>query len=268
MKSIIANRYKLPLFAVALAAFVALCFAPRAAAQQIPRYTNYVNDYAGVLDPSAVRQLNALLDAVDRQTTAQVAVAVVSSVKPSTIEGYAVKMFKEWGIGTREKDNGVLLLIAVDDRKMKIEVGYGLEGAIPDSVAGRIIRDKIAPYFKNNQYSQGVAAGVEAIVMEILDEYNMTPADLSANYRPSSRTVSSGGPQSLAQKIFGIIFTIAMIILFIRHPQLFLLFLLGGMLGGGRRGGFGGGGMGGGFGGGFGGFGGGMSGGGGASGGW
>lgn len=251
-------------FVLLLAALFAAAPGRPAHAQEIPRYSNYVNDYAGVLDRNVVTQLNALLAAVERETTAQIAVAVMSSVEPDTVEGYAVRLFEEWGIGQREEDNGVLLLVAVQDRRMRIEVGYGLEGAIPDAKAGRIIRNNMAPYFKENMYNEGVAAGVEALVMEVLDEYGKAPSDLNIQYS-GQRRPAPAGEKSLAQKIISVLFIIGMIILFIRHPSLFMMFLLGGMMGGGRRGGGFGGGS---FGGGFGGFGGGMSGGGGASGGW
>lgn len=261
------NRTAAIILPLLLAALFAAAAAPPAFAQQYPDHKGrYVNDFAGVIDRGTLSQLEALLSELDRQTTAQVAVAVVDSIAPESIEMYAVKLFEKWGIGTAQEDNGVLLVVAMQERKIRIEVGYGLEGAIPDTTAKMIIDDRMTPLFRAGRPAEGVAAGVEAIVVEVLEEYGMTPQDLIAGYesRSSGGGRTQTGPVSLGKKIISLLFTILMIALFIRHPSLFLLFLLGG---GGGRGGWSGGG-GGGFGGGFGGFGGGMSGGGGASGGW
>ncbi len=238
-----------------------------ASAQSYPQFRGYVNDYAGVMDRGTKAQLEQLLAELDRQTTAQVAVAVVDSIAPETIEMYAVRLFKKWGVGTAKKDNGLLIVVAMKERKIKIEVGYGLEGAVPDSTAKFIIDNRMTPLFKAGRPGEGIRAGVEACVVEVLKEYGMTPQDLVSGYQSAQRGMGSAQPRtmSIGKRIFSIIFTIFMIGLFIRHPSLFLLLLFSGGMGGGR--GWSGGG-GGGFGGGFGGFGGGMSGGGGASGGW
>jgi len=152
----------------------------------------------------------------------------------------------------------------MNDKKMRIEVGYGLEGAIPDGLAGSIITDTIAPYFKESRFDDGLKAGVNAVAEKILTENNIDPAEFLSSY---GSDVSSAPPPkaiklNLFQKIIGLIIAIFLIILFIKNPGLFFLLLFSGRGGGGWSSG------GGGFSGGFGGFGGGMSGGGGASGGW
>ena len=95
--------------------------------------TGYVNDFAEILSTETRASLEELLSSTDASTSAQVAVVTIKSLDGDTIENYAEKLFQEWGIGQKGKDNGVLLLVAVDDRKVRIEVGYGLEGALTDA---------------------------------------------------------------------------------------------------------------------------------------
>ncbi len=255
------NRIKITIIILLFIASMSVC----AFAQRIPAPRNYVNDFAGVIDDGVERELNALITNVQKKTGAQIAVAVIDTLDGYTIEGYAVKMFEEWGIGEKGKDNGVLIVVALKEDIRRIEVGYGLEGAIPDGAAGSIIREYIAPQVRAGDVTAGVRDGVVAVADRIMRENGMTLRDLSGGGTYS--TQRSGGTRELttAQKIFSLIFGIFMLIMFIRHPSLFLLLLLGGGRGGGWSGGSMGG-IGGGFGGGFGGFGGGMSGGGGASG--
>ncbi len=104
---------------------------------------------------------------------AQVVVAVIPTLGSDSIEDAANEIFRTWGIGSREKNNGVLLLVAKEDRKMRIEVGYGLEGAITDAAAGRIIREIIAPRFKEDDYDRGVLDGFNAIITLIAKEYDL-----------------------------------------------------------------------------------------------
>ncbi len=248
------------LLIAAIALTLTVAAARAAAAQEFPRPSAYVNDFAGVLDETTINELNRILGAVENRTGAQITVAIVQSIEPLAIEDYAVKLFESWGIGKKGKDNGVLILVAMKERRIKIEVGYGLEGAVPDGVAGSIIDNDISPRFKQGDFSGGVRAGVQQVASYVLKEYNLTLDDVAAGYQQSEPV---GKQPNIFQKIAGLIFLIFMIILFIKHPTLFLLLLFSGGRGGGwssgRSGGFGGG---------FGGFGGGMSGGGGASGGW
>lgn len=267
MDIVVRTELKKTIFFVALVAILAVASPHAAGRVNVPRPTGYVNDYAGVLDPAASAQLENLLYMIEQKTTAQIAVAVMDTVEPETVDGYAVRMFSEWGIGGAEKDNGILILVAMQERKMRIEVGYGLEGAVPDAFAGNVIQDVIAPLFRAGDYSGGIAAGTEAVAARMLqEEYGLTLQDVVEGYSSNAGT-SSPRKKTLAEKIFSLIFTIIFIGILIRHPHLLLFFLLAGGGGGGRSSGFGGS-SGGSFGGGFGGFGGGMSGGGGASGGW
>ncbi|PIU58360.1 MAG: methanol dehydrogenase [Deltaproteobacteria bacterium CG07_land_8_20_14_0_80_38_7] len=225
---------------------------------QLPSPTGYVNDFANILDKKTVTYLNGMLSAFEAQTTDEIAIATVPDIGDNSIEDYAVDLYKQWGIGKKGKDNGLLLLIAPKQRQVRIEVGYGLEGIINDSMAGRIIREKMIPYFKTKDYAKGIIEGTNTVIALIAhsegkDFYVETD---------DSKIVVGSEEKSFLSRIGFILFFIFIIYMVIRHPWLLFLILTfrtrGGGFGGGR----------GGFGGGFGGFGGGLSGGGGATGSW
>lgn len=138
-----------------------------ASAQTFPEPRGYVNDYANILNEETTRTLENKLDAFSQSTTNQIVVVTVSDLQESTIEDYAVRLFERWKIGAKERDNGVLLLVAHQERSVRIEVGYGLEPVINDAKAGRIIRDIIVPAFRSEDYDTGVVRGVEAIISAI-----------------------------------------------------------------------------------------------------
>jgi uncharacterized protein len=138
-----------------------------------PTQYKYVNDYVGVLNPETVEKIVAVGKELEKKTTAQVVVVVVPSLSGLTVEEYANQLFREWGIGQKEKNNGVLLLVAMSDRKVRIEVGYGLEGAIPDGKAGRILDEYVIPYFKEGEYDKGIYYGYLAIAKEVAREYGV-----------------------------------------------------------------------------------------------
>ncbi len=148
---------------------------PVPAQQAVPALTGRVVDEAGILSAATRQTLSTLLSAHEAATTNQVAVLTVSSLDGETIEAFSLRVAEAWGLGTAENDNGVLLTVAVADRKMRIEVGYGLEGPLPDAVAGRIIRNEIAPHFRQGDYDAGVLAGVQSILGAIEGTY--TPAE-------------------------------------------------------------------------------------------
>ena len=134
-----------------------------------PDPQGYVNDFAQLLSPQSKSQLEEQLSKLEKETTVQVAVVTVNSLEGNSVEEYASKLFETWGIGKKEKDNGVLFLVAKDDRKMRIEVGYGLENIITDSRAGRILDNNVIPAFKGNNYEKGITDGVNAIEKYIRD---------------------------------------------------------------------------------------------------
>ena len=225
-------------------------------AQKLPDPVGYVNDFARVVSSDISQQITAICTEVETKTSAQIAVVTIPSLENYSIEEYAVLLFEKWGIGARGKDNGILILNTIEDRKIRIEVGYGLEGIIPDGKAGRIRDQHLIPYLKTAEYGRAYLSAVQAIAGEIANEYGV---ELSGGVTPIRGEDQGSG----AGKLITILILIFLV--FITRGRILPWLFLGAMLGGGgrSRGGFGGGG---GFSGGFGGFGGGMSGGGGASG--
>jgi uncharacterized protein len=129
----------------------------------LPAPGGYVNDFASVLDDSAEQYLEGFLEALERDTTAEVIVVTVASLEGGTIEEYAVTLFAEWGLGQKADDNGVLLLVAPENRAVRIEVGYGLEPILPDGLAGEIIRTEIVPEFRAGNIPRGIGRGLDRI---------------------------------------------------------------------------------------------------------
>ncbi len=148
-------------------------------AQNFPNLTGYVNDDAGLLSQQAKAELESKLAQLEKDTTAQVFVATIKSLEGDSIEDYANRLFEQWKIGQKDKNNGVLFLVALDDRKMRIEVGYGLEPVITDGRAGRIRDEDVLPLFKNNDYEGGIKAGVASIEKYVRD--GTPPAPLEEN---------------------------------------------------------------------------------------
>lgn len=132
--------------------------------------TGYVNDFAQVLSADAVASLNAELTAFNASTSNEIAVAIVPNMGGDYIENYAVQLFAEWGIGKAQQDNGVLLLLAIEEREIRIEVGYGLEGALPDSVAQRII-DGMGSQLRAGDYAGAITGAVRDIKAATQGEY-------------------------------------------------------------------------------------------------
>jgi uncharacterized protein len=230
-------------------------------AKDLPeRPHGYVSDATGILSQQQQYSIEMLAAELENKTTAQLAVVIVPSVRPETIEQYAVRLFEKWGIGRHLKNNGVLFLIAVQDREVRLEVGYGLEGFLTDAVSRSIIERFIIPAFRQGKYDQGVQAGAAAIVGIIAKEYGVTVTGQEDEVFQTVHRESDNPSEA-----FALIMFLAMLIFFILNPRLFLYTMMFSSMGG-RGGSWSGGG--GGFGGGFGGFGGGMSGGGGASGRW
>ncbi len=223
----------------------------------LPAPSGYVNDFSKVLNGENQGSINALASELDSKTTVQMSVVTIETTQPETIEGYAVKLFKQWGIGQKGKDNGVLFLIVVKDHAVRIEVGYGLEGILTDAICSNIIHQIIIPEFKQGKMSEGIFQGAKAIVSLIAKDQGITiTGEENLVYNNLHQDASNG---------FWVIIFI-FILIFTFYVSSFRRSGLGwgGYYGGG---GFGGGSSGS-SGGGFGGFGGGGSGGGGSSGSW
>lgn len=129
----------------------------------LPALTGRVTDLTATLDATQRGRLEAQLAAIERARGAQVAVLLLPSTQPEAIEAFGIRLAEAWKIGHKGADNGVIVIVAKDERTMRIEVGYGLEGAIPDAVASRIIRERMAPAFKQGDFFGGLLAAVEAL---------------------------------------------------------------------------------------------------------
>jgi uncharacterized protein len=139
----------------------------RAADITIPYLTGRVVDEANILSQAARDRLTAAAKAHEEATTNQIVVLTVPTIGSTSIEEYAVKVFEAWKLGQKGKDNGILVVVAPQDRKMRIEVGYGLEGPLPDGAAGEIIRTWMTPAFKAGDYDKGIEDGVAAIIARL-----------------------------------------------------------------------------------------------------
>ncbi len=231
--------------------FIVLLIGSTAAALGIPKPTGYINDQANIISPEVELKLEQFLKDFDKSDSTQISVLTIPTLDGESLEDYSLRVLESWGLGQKGKDNGTLLLVAKAEKKIRIEVGYGLEGRLTDLLAGRIVDNEISPRFKQGDFDGGIVSGVVGIAQAVRGEYTGTG---------KTKRKKKSSP-------LGFIFI------------LFFLLPLFGRIGGHRssryrRGGIflggpfiGGGGFGGG-GGGFGGFGGGGGGGGGASGGW
>jgi uncharacterized protein len=142
--------------------FAAIAFA--AAQQPIPPLTGRVVDTTATLSPDALSSLDAKLAAVEERKGAQIAVLLVSTTAPEAIEPFSLRVAEEWRIGRGGVDDGAVLVVALDDRRMRFEIGYGLEGAVPDALARRIIAETIAPRFYEGDFAGGLDAGLDALI--------------------------------------------------------------------------------------------------------
>jgi uncharacterized protein len=155
---------------------LALCLACAGllARQAFPKATGFVNDFANILDEPSRASIDRLLTDVERSTTAQIVFVSVPSLNGMHEDEYANKLFKEWGIGNKKEDNGVLVLVAPNERAMRIEVGYGLEGVLPDGLAGEIIRTQFTPRFKAGDYPGGIRAGMARVADVVAKNHVLT----------------------------------------------------------------------------------------------
>ena len=170
----------------------ALAVARAAEAQpSLPSPTGRVNDFASVLGDSSERELDALLATLEQDTTAEVAVATVSSLDGMSVDEYANRLFNAWGVGQRGKDNGVLVLVAPSAREMRIEVGYGLEGVLPDGLSGQIIRQQFVPAFAKGDYEGGIVAGVTRVVEIVRRNHTLSDSERQALSRRADKTIVS-----------------------------------------------------------------------------
>ncbi|MGI9537346.1 MAG: TPM domain-containing protein [Desulfocapsaceae bacterium] len=150
---------------------LALFLAVQASALEVPRLQGRVNDYGELLSPATEASLESVLKSLESSDSTQIVVLTIGSLQGDSLEEFSLRVVEDWKIGQQGLDNGVLLLVARDDRKIRIEVGYGLEGTLTDMTAGRIIRNVIGPKFKQGDFNQGIIDGIGAIVMTVRGEF-------------------------------------------------------------------------------------------------
>ena len=175
-----------------LCAILALIWCCCASAAEVipPAPAHYFNDYANIVSPATATRLNQTLEDFERQTSSQVIVAIYPKMQSdSSIDDYAIRVARSWRVGQKAKNNGAILFIFVQDHKMTIQVGYGLEGALPDSLCKRIIDSEIAPRFKGGDFDGGVTAGVNAIIAATKGEYHGTGSSAANNNSDGSLIV-------------------------------------------------------------------------------
>jgi uncharacterized protein len=169
-----------------------------------PRPKQYFNDYAGAVSAATVDRLNRMLEDFERASSSQIIVAIFPKMQSdSSIEDYTFRVKEAWKVGQKGKDNGAALFVFVQDRKMFLQVGYGLEGALPDALCKRIIADEIAPRFKAGDYDGGLSAGVTAIL-----------AATKGEYQGNGQTAASGshrGGVPVQFIVFGVLFLLVIL---------------------------------------------------------
>lgn len=141
----------------------------------------YVNDYAGLLSKEATVQISANLRAYEKETSNQIVVAIFKSLEEESLEDFSIKLAEKWKVGTKDKDNGVILLVFKDDRKVRIEVGYGLEGALTDAISSEIIRNQIVPNFKAGNFDAGISGAINQIIFATKGEYKAASTKAKGN---------------------------------------------------------------------------------------
>lgn len=135
---------------------------------QIPDYTGYVNDFEGIIDND--EELEKIISDYEKQTGVEIAVLTVNSLQGTSIEDYSIRVFDKWKIGKADKDNGLLILVSSKERLSRVEVGYGLEGVLPDSLTGRVQDELMIPSFREGKYSEGINQGVNAFIKLINED--------------------------------------------------------------------------------------------------
>ncbi len=241
---------------------IGLAFTAGAAEVPIPPApTRWATDTAGFLSPGALADLDSRLEAFQRTTGHQVLVYIAPTTGDTPTEDWTVRAFAAWKVGSKSLDDGLILFVFAQDKKVRIEVGYGLEGVVPDAIASRIIREVIVPRIQAGDPDGAVTAGVQALLGVVAPQADGAPGEDPSQRRlqeSTGRLTSQVQSLSLGQKIFFGLLLVGFLILLVTHPGL-AIYLLFSLLSGGRGGGGGGGGFSGG---------GGSSGGGGASGSW
>lgn len=188
--------------------WVLIALAPSAWAQEFPKLTGRVVDAANLLDPAREKALTDKLAALEQQSGRQLVVVTIPSLQDYDIADYGYQLGRNWGIGEKDKNTGALLIVAPNERKVRIEVGYGLEGILTDALSSRIIRENVVPYFKANDYPGGIEAGANAIATLLTLPPEEARAQAAAAEQGQKRNRDSGGG-------FMVIFWIVILLFFV-----------------------------------------------------
>jgi uncharacterized protein len=202
------------LLARAALALCALMFVPAALAVDVPFLSGRVVDNAEILKPATRERVTAALKAREDKSGDQIAVLTVPTIGGDSVEEYATKVFENWKLGQKGKDNGVLVVVVPNDHKMRIEVGYGLEGTLTDVAAARIIRNVMTPAFKAGDYDKGVEDGVAAVVATLEGNAGVAPDPVVASVGRFKMVQTGGEPISWQMKILLGVFVFGIIGLF------------------------------------------------------
>jgi len=184
----------------------------------IPPLVSRVTDTAGTLGTSAKQSLDAKLQAFEQATGGQLALLVVKTAEPETIDQYGIRVGEAWKIGKKGKDTGAILIVAMKEKKLRIEVGYGWEGALPDVEAKRIIRETITPFFKQGQFAQGLDAGIDKIQLAVSKENKAASTTVddkgqwTQSHNPSAADATAESLLGLAPVLLGLVAVLSFVL--------------------------------------------------------
>lgn len=208
----------------------------------------YVQDYADVLPAQTRAHLQRIGAELQKRTKAQLVVVTVKSLEDAPIDAYALEILRTWGVGDKSLDNGVVMLVSVGDRQSRIEVGYGLEGALPDARTGQIQDEYMLPHFKEGQYAQGILDGYTALARRVADEYKVSLGGLPPFQKAAGAAAAPRADGGMLSGLMDFIVAGVVLVLVILDFAFFggrftllLLALFRSRGGGGGGGGFGGG---------------------------
>lgn len=218
-----------------LLSLILICYLLTVSVFALPSPTKefYINDFANVVEEKVEKHILNMSALLKKETGAQIVVVTVPDLEGMNDSDYALKLGREWGIGDKDKDNGFLMLISTGDRALRFEVGYGLEGALPDGKCGRIQDEYMIPYLSENNYSEAVLKGYDQIIAEVCKEYGIEiPDEIEAQPMEEEE-------EDIGSMIIALVFIVVIIYCVFKGPKKFIP-TSGGHFYGGFHGGFGG----------------------------
>lgn len=187
---------------------VLLAFTSRGYALEVPRLKGYVNDYAQMLSIEEAAQISSDLDLYEKATSNQIFILTIPSLEGQVLEEFSIKVAESWKAGQKLKDNGIIILLVKNDRKIRIEVGRGLEGAVTDLVSGRIIREEMSPRLKEGKNALALQAAIDKIKLAVKDEYKGDGTSAASRSSGTTASPSADGPDATKLGIACVIFLV------------------------------------------------------------